>query len=555
MFCSVSISENGCFPEEFRLSKQPNFISTLSFKYEDVNIILLFEGLVLNEEELLHKYCVASLETLICLLYNTRIDSLSTELYGEFAIAIYNKEAKTLHVQNDLLSKKSVFYMNHGKSFTFSTSFFELCDYAKENNAPLTVDEIGTRMMIYSGAFYEEYTYFKEVRWLVAFRYISVFCVPQLIPINPVFDTYSATEYSSEEVLIEKIHELFSEGCRYQCRVNQRYGCKQVFTLSGGMDSRAVLLTAMESGFLPDITFTCAESGSLDQIIATNVAEMFGIQHYFYSLNGGNFIKRRDAIIGANEGQMYYAGATGCYDTIESLDLSNSVVIHTGCSGGEVMGDICSRGGESNNLELYLRLVEKLRIPNKEHARELAEKFSKRHQTYNEFENVNDVRRCLNFAKTASVKVYAISPFLYEPFFAFVSSVPYAMKEFRNVYRKWYRSKFVIGIRTTSENINIEQPLLRRIANIVYRVKSRTAKEVTKITKKKNQYDMNPMQLWMDQNPRVKEYIEQTHRNECDLLALKNTGLSRILDDAYNGNIDRKLSCLTAECVYKKYLL
>lgn len=91
-------------------------------------------------------------------------------------------------------------------------------------------------MMKYTGVFTDDYTYFREIKWLKAYS-----CIYGVNGKNVINEYKLAFRYENK-LDIEMINQLFIQVCDRQCKQNLIHGYNQVYTISGGMDSRVVLL-------------------------------------------------------------------------------------------------------------------------------------------------------------------------------------------------------------------------------------------------------------------------------------------------------------------------
>jgi asparagine synthetase B (glutamine-hydrolysing) len=88
---------------------------------------------------------------------------------------------------------------------------------------------------------------------------------------------------------IEAVDRAFMSSVEAMVAINRVHGCAQVNLLSGGLDSRLVLLATKKH--VPAVQSLCfARTGSLDQTIAAEVARVQGTRHHFHSLENGEYM-------------------------------------------------------------------------------------------------------------------------------------------------------------------------------------------------------------------------------------------------------------------------
>lgn len=435
---------------DLSLSENSNFKGD-QISYETSDVAIYTAGMFLNVEECLNEYLCKNVPELILKLVgeNTPVPKV---LHGSYVIAVYQKPTDRLMVFNDLLSKHSVFYSIDEKSkcLMLSDSFFETVSMVKEHGLPCTIDEIGVKMMLWQRMFYDDVTYVKEIKFLRPFDY--------LVMENGILEVRRIARdemlgVSMEEAASE-IHQRFNKAVALQFRKNEKCGFPQVATLSGGMDSRSTFLYGLENGYTNQTCFCYGESTSADYEYARDLAIRNGCSFFFHPIDNGSHLLERDEICEANEGQMVYSGPSGTYDSLRFYDTSHLGIIHTGLGGGEIMGDMRVAENPDGMKRLVEALKYKLGKGKKDrtwesfvnslrcNAVELQrlEAFYKDYADFNEFQSLNDIRRCLNSQKIAqSFGVEYVSPFLDEDFFCYMLRIPYELTKDRRLYIYWQK--------------------------------------------------------------------------------------------------------------------
>lgn len=435
--------------------------------------------------------------------------SVQKQYKGTYVAWLYDKKNKKIYVANDLLSKQSVYFYDKDGLILINTSLFDLCTDLRANGRTPNINMEAIRFFCDNNVFCGDMTYESNTYFLTAYSYIVIDCEKKRLEVKRLsIPKMKKSDEITEIEAIEKMEKLFAEACEIQWRKNEQFGKDQIFTISGGMDSRAVLLHMIHNkGNASVKTYTYAQSGSADDIIAKRLAKELKINNIFIPLDNCEFAYQRDEIIEANEGQMYYVGSTGAILLARMLCKEATGIVHTGLGGGEIFGDICSAEGDAI-MDQSTGL------------------------TMNQQNNLDDIRRCLNFQKTTAHYFCASSPFLDEDFFEYVMCLPISMRIHRKLYIKWYKdcmgSKFPTA---TSHSMLLKA--INKIKIKVYRT-----------IRKRNPMDMNPIQYWYDSQPQLREYIDSTWKNDCKLLS-KQIDLLEILTKNFNDNDLRKFTVLT----------
>ena len=428
---------------------------------------------------------------------------------GSYVAWFYDKKNGMVYISNDLLSKQSVYFYQEDGLVLVNTSLFDLCSDLHANGKTPQINIEAVKFFCHENVFCGDMTYERNTFFLTAYSYLVIDCIKKRLDVKqlPVPQMKSEGSITDDEALKE-MEILFAEGCALQWEKNIKYEKEQLFTLSGGMDSRAVLLHMIKQGSQSLImTYTYAQSGSGDEIIAKRTAKKLGIENLFIPLDNCEFVYQRDEIIDANEGQMFYIGSTGAIQMAKTVQDRAAGIVHTGLGGGEIMGDICSINGDA--------------------IREQHSGLS-----VNQQKNLDDIRRCLNFQKTTAQYFHAFSPFLYEDFFEYVMCLPISMRFHRKLYIKWYR-----------QYMNSDFPTAMSHSTIL-KVINKLKTKAYKILGKRDPKDMNPVQYWYDTQPKLREYLENSWKHDCEMLS-EQKDLLQILTKYYDDTAIHKFAVLT----------
>lgn len=515
------------------------------FILEDAAVKIAVCGYVLNHKRVLSETGKKTLFEALSDAYAESPERAVTLLRGAYLVAIYDKAANSLLLFNDKLSKLPVYTYQNGGDFLFSTSFFGLVDALKRLKAPITIDPLGVAMMTATGVLWEDTTYVNEIKYLRPYRYLTVggavreHCLP-----FPALNR----QVNADEA-IERVDALFTDAVRLQYEKNAGAGYRQFASLSGGMDSRCVMVRAYQLGFADDLAFTYAQSDSLDQQIAQRVAAHYGAPHLFYSMDNGGFILDRDAFVAANEGQMTYCGSTGVLPVVSALRCERFGILHSGISGGEIMGDIIPAEGDDTEGDRHLdALTAQFGCPSKEHMDAFRRKREE-YPTFNVFRQLNDLRANTNLKRTVSPYVEVASPYLYEDLYEYLMTVPISIKGFRKLYYAWVKKHLAIPFRTTDASLtSVTGTLAERYARITLRKAQARLGRLTK-------YDMNPFDYWEKINPKIGCYVEARFAEDRAALDVLDPALSVFVDQAFASKTGRdRLSVITATWALAKIL-
>ena len=549
--------EHSLFVEE-KQSKSKFIDDVISF--DDSRFMIKSWGYFLNINECLEKYSTTNIVELIQKLFLQDIP-IPTILYGGYVIIVYDKRENVLHVYNDLLSKRSLFYYDDERSrkILFSDSFLDIVGSIKEKKMPYTIDQLGVKMMLWHRMFYDDVTYLREVKFLRPFDYLIV--RDNKLEVKRI-NRQDILDVSLEDAAKE-IHQRFEKAVRLQYQKNEKKGYPQVITLSGGMDSRSTFLYGLSAGYNKQYCYCYAESTSADYDFSKNLANKNHCMFFYHSIDNGNHLQLRNEICEANEGQMAYSGPSGTYNSLLFYDTNRWGIVHTGLGGGEIMGDMrvgdnsskwenvinalkykMGRGKKDNSWESF---SQSLKCTDDDLIR--IEKFKLNYHDFNEFQSLNDLRRCLNSQKLAQFfGVEYVSPFLYEDFFNYMLRIPYNLTKGRKLYRYWQKkynpkqfetpSTFMMGCRPSNK--------------IGYYAK-RFGQYVLNRFGKKTRYDMTPYDYWLAHNPTIIQEMEKLFGR--DVKNIKGCDeIYQLLIDVWNKKAAPRPNVLTASWMLGKIL-
>lgn len=528
--------------------------------YDDGELQIYTCGLFLNAEDCQKEYNCASIAGLIKKIISDGKNAPEV-LHGSYLLVVYNKQKNCLYVYNDLLSKCSVFYRydEASRCLLISDSFLGIVNMSKEKILPCTIDELGVKMMMWHRMFYDDVTYIREIHFLRPYEFLECHdgrLERKTIARLPMLDV-SIDEAAGE------IHRLFSNAVRLQYEKNERNGYPQIATISGGMDSRSTFLYGLANGYSEQQGFCFGESTSTDYEYARNFAVKNGCQFFFHPIDLGNHILLRDELCEANEAQMVYAGTSGIYDSLAFYRTDKWGIVHTGLGGGEIMGDM----RVADKLEGVDRLIEtlKYRLGNGKKDRTWESFYSSlrctdedrsridlmknNYQDFNEFQSLNDLRRCLNGQRIGKFYgVEFVSPFLNEDFFSYMLRIPFSMTKDRKLYIYWQKKYNPAQFSTPSTFQMGCSP-----GNKLCYYGKRLWKYAVNRMGRKTKHDMVPLEFWKAQNPLIEKKQQQLFNSDISTLKGSiDSGLTKILSDAWDRNAAPHENILTATWALRK---
>lgn len=309
--------------------------------FNDSNeLIIVIDGVILNNKKLFSEYSVDNNIELIHKMYEKKGAQLANDLRGNFYGMIYDKRSKEIYVfTNHLGNKPLYYYFNKDENiFVVSSDLFNMVESLKDMNIKVSIDELGAYYMLTFGYMISDTTLIKEIKRLepgTILKYTN-----NKIDFKQYFFLDNENYLNdSEDKIIYNMNELFRESIDMAFRKDKENGYRHVAYLSGGLDSRMVSVVAKSLGYDDITTITFSENYSRDEKIARQIAADFKLNSIFKSLNNGEFLKEIDKAVEANFGQNIYSGAIHLVSTNEIMNFDNFGFIHNGNLADVMHGD------------------------------------------------------------------------------------------------------------------------------------------------------------------------------------------------------------------------
>ena len=507
--------------------------------YEDDDYLIHFDGVILNSVELKKSLRCSDNQSILLQLYKAYGPELVMHVKGMYALVLWDKQAQTLVITNDLLSKRPLYYFCAEHGIYYASSYYDLLDILSAEKIFPAFDMNAFRSMIQEGSVNGSLTYLQQVFYLNAFESLAVDLKESAVRcIRHQMKSFDLP--ATEEASIDRFEELFSTAVKLQFQKNAEYGYTQCAALSGGMDSRSCLLTAHKLGLTKELVcFNYAQSGSLDFTVSRQIAIDHGFDYLHYPMDAAVFLSRMDEAMCCNECMQDGVGATGARTMINLMNTSNFGLISAGICGGELMGDLVRTTWQkvpASRLSRMINLVsEKIR------TQSVSEEIKAEDYFFDTDSLFNHMRLCKNSSQMFADKCESVSPFMDEDVVMFILQVNPGFLFHRKMYRKWMNKYLPNPYILTSTCTPVNSSLLQEIfAKLKYEVQARfrgiSARE------------MNPIDRWLETLPH--HAISCTHQYEktCQWLR-KMDDTEEILSEAasgWEGNWSQRLFVLTA---------
>lgn len=518
------------------------FLNDKVFK-EDNDVLIIIDGVILNNKELYVKYNSNNNFDLIKKMYNEHGIKFVDMLRGNYYGIIYDYSNNKVFAFTNHLGNKPIYkYYNKSKdTFIISSDLYDLIKILKELKLPFSLDELGAYYMLTFGYMLMDTTLISEI------KKINPGTILTYKNCELIEDTYFFIENEdylsdSEDTIIKNMYELFSNSIDQSFRKDEEYGYKHISYLSGGLDSRMISMAAKELGYKDITTLTFSENYSRDEKIAREIASDMGFDNIFKSLNNGNFLKNISDSVDANFGQIIYSGAAHLLDATKSINLEPYGFLYNGNLADAMHGDYIEGKSHTTpslmNWAYSRRLINKVKFMEKQ----IVEKYGneERFAIYNRGINAiyNGSISMLDYTETCE-------PFTHNDIIKYCSRMEpkYKYKErlFLNMIQKYYPDSIKYKWQKWNLKPNeFNTRFMNTFAGKVFRVLDGQIQ--LRFSQSNN---MNPFNKWYANNSELRMFIEDYLKSNLDLLT-PYVEIKKDCEEIYNnGTIIEKTQVMT----------
>lgn len=508
-----------------------------SFIFEDTNKIILFDGVILNAEELIRQSGDESLKMLIIRIPENR--EIIKKFRGSFAVVIYNKSSNRIDLLVDHLGKKRIFFYYHKakKILIFGNKFYLLSSIMQQNNIDVKLDMTSAYSLLYIGYMISNRTL---IEGLTKLNNGSILSFKNNIDINQYYSLDNVTEnkLNKNDTLVE-IDRLFNQSIEYEYQKDKICNKNHLVTLSGGLDSRMNFMTAIRQGF-EDITILCfSEKNYLDEKIARQIAGIYEKRMIFNSLNEGKYLYDIESNIMNNNGLVNYIGSAHTLDTIKRINFSNFGLLHSGQLGDALWGTYLNGTQrqclDKTNVISYLCNSD---IPD-----DIENLLSKEVDDFADIEQLKFTTRGLNgmFNGYWQTEQYTemVSPFLSIDFVELLMSIDPEWRYNNRLYFSWIKRFVPEAMHYGWErNLGLKPDVNKLQAKYIYLRK--------KIFRRIHGHNpsMNPFKKWKERNRNILKLYNHIFYNNIELIKDKKD--KQILANLFNtDDLQQKAKVIT----------
>lgn len=415
------------------------FIQDKAFEETD-QLIIVAEGYLLNKTALFAKYGASSVAGLISQMLERNGESFLSEFRGCFSGAVYVKAENKWLVYTNQIGDNPIFYLCIDGKFAAASQVSYLLGFCKEHELGLNFNESCAYQMLTYGYIATDDTYANEIKRLHGGDYL-VFQDGKLeVKTYHRFEKHTERlKGYSEAQIIDEIDRAFRNAVALEWGKDDEYGYKSLADLSGGLDSRMNLWVAHEMQDRHMTVLTYCKEGYLDEIIAKAIADYWKDEFLFKPLDDAAFMYDVEENTSLLSGLSLYSGITGGKRFLESLDLSDYGIEHTGMVGDIALGSFYHSPEDGDRRWPSGMYSEKLRSRLPECAQNMGKNYYD-HEIFLMYArgfhgacNSHLIRR--NYTEVGS-------PFLNVEFMQLCFDIPVELRIEHNIYKKWIIRKY-----------------------------------------------------------------------------------------------------------------
>ena len=511
---------------------------------ETNDYLVVIDGVVLNNHDLIDKYSAANWQECVIKMYEKDGDAFFNAFRGSFSGLFYDKKQDKWLIYTNHIGDKQVFKYKTPDGYIFASEIGFIVDTCKCNNLPLLIDTTAAYCSLTFGFCIEDLTLVKEIRKLPAGHYFKLEN-GQLEEIQYHRFSNKPRQMTPQEA-VEGIDKYFRQAIKRAFEKDKEYGYRHIACLSGGLDSRMTVWVAHEMGYTDQLNITYSQSGYLDFSIAQQIAIDLHHDWLFKPLDGGDCIKDIDVVSSMTYGSANFFGLAHGLSMERLINYDNFGIIHTGQLGDVVIGT-------------YLKKMEYGQQPQitdgaySEELRERMESYKFKYE-YEDSELFMMYNRGFGGISqgllTFQENTESYSPFTDVDFFEFCYSIPLELRFNHKIYFDWILDCYPEAAKYIWEG---SKGLIKRIENRKPRTMNVLGYEVPhysdhtafsryirgfvrrrlgmqrKGEKRKtitlnSKHNMNPIDYWYNTNSYLRDFMNEYWRENEHLLLKEQLG-------------------------------
>lgn len=539
---------------QFMYHPMPKFEGDKLF-YEDEEKILLLDGVIFNQRELMSDVS-GSWQFVVDGLYRNNPENFFSVLRGSFCGAVLEKASLRLTAFTNHSGEKTVYYTVQNGIFIVASHNNILTEILRENHLPVQPDTAACRELIACGSILAGKTPFQQVRRVTAGKYVSICNDSAEETRYHIFRNVPEHTLSLDEC-IEELDKRFRKAVDRIFSKNKEYGYMGECDLSGGLDSRMVTWVAHDLGFQNIANVCYCQSGNIDHTTSRRIARDLGNEYVFLPMNGGDFLTEVDEVVDKFGGQVSYLICTGANRAMKELKNKNIFLCATG-----LLGELHNAywvEGEKHTAPAYTALRYSSVIDYTVPA-----EYSVGYENYEQM-NLYEFSALL-FLSSSLVRqqqAEVTSPFIDVDYLEFAYRIPLQWRQNYGLTKAWMVSKYpkAASYVWQTKRMPVSYVYYNKIywPKVAGDVRSFFVRCINKVGRTlhvpiqiSQRTDMNPFDVWYRTNPALRKFVQSYYEEKLPLV--KDADLRQILTETFTKGAARdKLQAVNLLAVYHRY--
>ena len=518
-----------------------------SYLYHSQDVLACFDGILANADRLIDSYATQGIKDLLDKVLVDQDTSLVPHFYGQFTCMSYHSSGKGIFFCNQIGSGK-LYYWHQEQKLVVSSSLAMVVAILRHNGIKCSLDEVGVRMMMAHGFTSVDYTTIAGIKHLQAGK--MLFWDNGELSVREYYNSFPEQSPDGLHKAVYTMNQLFREAAEHIHRCDLRHGKRHFAFLSGGMDSRMSVYTALDVGFEDLSVLNYSQSGYRDHKIARKIAKMNGLNFYFYPLDGGRYLLDAHEAIYYNDGQIAYHGAAQMHAALKDRDLSDYGVVMSGQMGDFSMGYFLVKPGHEKP---GVRCIGTLPHDDPELGEIMAQIASRYpNQEFYTIDN-HSFNAGINGDLVCYQKSHSLSPFGYPPFFSYCLSIDPKLKYRHQLYFKWVNTYQKQAAKLPWEKTGLPPRLGHKVigkAMFVRRVREKLG--LMGILRIKS---MHPFDQWLKDDPELAQSLDSLLKNSDTYGVIAASNLAKLFaENISSPDFSIRMSAYTASHSLNKML-
>jgi asparagine synthase (glutamine-hydrolysing) len=218
---------------------------------------------------------------------------------GEFCAVLSDPARDEVHIMVDRYGLRPLYWFNKDGLFAWATGVRALLEVPGNN---LEVSKVAAQQMWEIGHLLGDQTWFSEAKALPPGSVLTFRGTDRRAALRKYWSWGDLP--SVRAIDFDRAVDQFGQLFKDSVRVRAEHGGRVGVTLSGGLDSRAILAATPQTDMWTGSTFTFGRTDCLDERIASRVARKARASHTFLELNETNWLGPRIPAVWWTDGQL-----------------------------------------------------------------------------------------------------------------------------------------------------------------------------------------------------------------------------------------------------------